>query len=288
MPPPPPLKPTTIKFRGGLAAVPAPSSATPPIATVPVDSHVFDFWERLMLDVSSHDAILDTADGPLGAHQLVLCGASGALKAAVLASPTSPPSIDLTDVSKRSVAFLLRLLYCGSAQAEALPTEAELAASSHVAERLELTHLKPALERLGASVKIGVKRHGTDAAACGTVTAPEYQPACAAAPSRTPAAYVDTTTTTGDGGRYEVRTRVLARWQGYKKFYNGTIRAVHPDGTYSIAYDDGDVEVAVPAKFIQLPSEFVPRAARAQAQPSTSVLLEPDHHDLRIGQVVSK
>jgi len=43
---------------------------------------------------------------------------------------------------------------------------------------------------------------------------------------------------------------VKARFRGGKRFFPGTVRSVHKDGTFSIDYDDGDKEECVPLEFI--------------------------------------
>ena len=42
-----------------------------------------------------------------------------------------------------------------------------------------------------------------------------------------------------------VGDRVEARFKGDKMYFPGNVRAVNPDGTFSIAYDDGDYEESV-------------------------------------------
>ena len=53
----------------------------------------------------------------------------------------------------------------------------------------------------------------------------------------------------GGGGRYGLPQKgdhVHVRYKGKSKYYPGTIDFVRSDGTYNIAYDDGDREVRVP------------------------------------------
>lgn len=54
--------------------------------------------------------------------------------------------------------------------------------------------------------------------------------------------------------RFKRGQRVEARFKGKSKYYPGRILLVNRDGTYDIAYDDGDEEQAVMASFIRLPA----------------------------------
>lgn len=42
--------------------------------------------------------------------------------------------------------------------------------------------------------------------------------------------------------KFPLNSKVKARFRGGNNFYNGSIKALNPDGTYSIIYDDGDEE----------------------------------------------
>ena len=59
-----------------------------------------------------------------------------------------------------------------------------------------------------------------------------------------------------------ITPQVHARFGGDKKYYPGTIHAVNPDGSYAIAYDDGDFEEHVLTKYIRLPDSDVYSAER--------------------------
>ena len=89
---------------------------------------------------------------------------------------------------------------------------------------------------------------------------------------------------------FEVGSRVSARYARGRTWYDGRVHAVNPlDGTYTIAYEDGDFESQVDAACIrpigQGPS---PRhgAREGRTGPDRHTMLEPDHGDLSIGQVV--
>ncbi|HJN55849.1 MAG TPA: hypothetical protein QF646_05640, partial [Candidatus Poseidoniales archaeon] len=46
-------------------------------------------------------------------------------------------------------------------------------------------------------------------------------------------------------GPFHVGERVLANWKGHDHLFFGVIRSVNPNGTFDIAYDDGDLEANV-------------------------------------------
>ena len=41
------------------------------------------------------------------------------------------------------------------------------------------------------------------------------------------------------------------RWRGQGSWYNGCIKAVNEDGTYTVEYDDSDIEISVAATSIK-------------------------------------
>ena len=51
---------------------------------------------------------------------------------------------------------------------------------------------------------------------------------------------------------YEVGDRVYGKWLGGAMWYSGKIYRAHDDGTFDIAYDDGDFEANVETKRIRL------------------------------------
>ena len=57
-------------------------------------------------------------------------------------------------------------------------------------------------------------------------------------------------------GAHVVGTRVLARFERKARWYPGTVRAVHSDGSYSIDYEDGDAETRVPADHVKLDAKL--------------------------------
>ena len=83
---------------------------------VTVDVRVIDFWDEMRRDDSKHDVMLDTADGPVGAHQMVLTRASSML-AAMLSSGMregQEQRIPCEDTTANATGLLLDLLYTGS------------------------------------------------------------------------------------------------------------------------------------------------------------------------------
>ena len=46
--------------------------------------------------------------------------------------------------------------------------------------------------------------------------------------------------------------QVEARFGGEEDWYPGTVKAVNADGTYQIAYDDGDEEDSVAPEYVRL------------------------------------
>ena len=66
-----------------------------------------------------------------------------------------------------------------------------------------------------------------------------------------PAAAVEEATSDG----FEVGQQVLARYEGKKKFYSGTVMRKNGDDSYDIRYDDGDEEKGVAAEFVKAPEE---------------------------------
>ena len=50
--------------------------------------------------------------------------------------------------------------------------------------------------------------------------------------------------------RFEVAQRVLSMYGGGDRYYPGAIAAAHGDGTYDIAFDDGDADCGVAARKI--------------------------------------
>jgi hypothetical protein len=55
----------------------------------------------------------------------------------------------------------------------------------------------------------------------------------------------------GRGALLSVGEEVEARFGGGANFYKGRITAAHPDGSYDVAYDDGDREVNVDPALIR-------------------------------------
>ena len=63
---------------------------------------------------------------------------------------------------------------------------------------------------------------------------------------------------------------------GGELWYPGRITKVHPNGTYDIAYDDGDVETEVPAEFIHhVPDTDEESADKADANEANAVAVDP-------------
>ena len=50
---------------------------------------------------------------------------------------------------------------------------------------------------------------------------------------------------------YALGSRCEARYAGALKWFRGTIAAAHPNGTYDIAYEDGDRESNVEASLVR-------------------------------------
>merc|ERR1712087_752454 len=71
--------------------------------------------------------------------------------------------------------------------------------------------------------------------------------------------------------------RVKAKYMGGKFWYEGSVSAVHTDGTARIEYEDGDVEERVPRKLIEL-LEREPRSLEVAvpAPPIASEQSKPD------------
>ena len=55
----------------------------------------------------------------------------------------------------------------------------------------------------------------------------------------------------GTGGSFEKGDQVEANYGGKGRWYKGVVDRVNNDGTYSVAYDDGDSERSVPARFVR-------------------------------------
>ncbi|KUF93311.1 hypothetical protein AM588_10006221 [Phytophthora nicotianae] len=77
-----------------------------------------------------------------------------------------------------------------------------------------------------------------------------------------------------------VGTRVLGRYDGGEEFYSGQISDVQENGKYTIAYDDGEVEVDVPIEYIMEPKEEPDEAAeneeKVPSSTSTNAPNEPE------------
>jgi hypothetical protein len=65
-------------------------------------------------------------------------------------------------------------------------------------------------------------------------------------------------------GKYAVGTKVEARYRGKKKWYAGEVTKINGD-TYSITYEDGDVEDGVAEELIRVVEEAAPAPAPAAA-----------------------
>jgi len=81
-----------------------------------VDVGIVEMWEELRQNVSSHDVVLETAEGDVTAHRIVLERASLVLRA-MLASGMregSQQRVQVRDSPKRGAAFFLDLLYAGT------------------------------------------------------------------------------------------------------------------------------------------------------------------------------
>ena len=57
--------------------------------------------------------------------------------------------------------------------------------------------------------------------------------------------------TSSFSARFEVGSKIEARYRGKKKWYAGSVSKVNDDGTFDVAYADGDVEQRVKAAFIR-------------------------------------
>ncbi|ETP40119.1 hypothetical protein F442_12494 [Phytophthora nicotianae P10297] len=77
-----------------------------------------------------------------------------------------------------------------------------------------------------------------------------------------------------------VGTRVLGRYDGGEEFYSGQISDVQENGKYTIAYDDGEVEVDVPIEYIMEPKEEPDETAeneeKVPSSTSTNAPNEPE------------
>ena len=75
--------------------------------------------------------------------------------------------------------------------------------------------------------------------------------------SKSPASNASTVIRTSPGPkaksspRFRLGAAVEARFQGKSKYYTGRVAAVSRNGTYTIYYDDGDMEDDVPAEMIR-------------------------------------
>ena len=116
---------------------------------VAVDEGLLNFWEGLLRNESSHDVVLETAQGSVGAHRLVLSGASSVLSAMLSSDMTEgrEQRIQCTDATKESMLLLLDLMYTGSTTAEAIRLDGAVGAFE-LAHRWEIQHVLPMLERL--------------------------------------------------------------------------------------------------------------------------------------------
>jgi len=115
---------------------------------VTVDVRVIDFWDEMRRDDSKHDVMLDTADGPVGAHQMVLTRASSML-AAMLSSGMregQEQRIPCEDTTANATGLLLDLLYTGSTTQDV--TLDNGLSVFELAHRWQVQHVLPIAERL--------------------------------------------------------------------------------------------------------------------------------------------
>lgn len=91
-------------------------------------------------------------------------------------------------------------------------------------------------------------------AGCSATTTPPQAAAPAPAPAAAPAPVV---------AMFKVGDMIEARWKGGSVWYKGTISAVAADGTYSIAYSDGDKESGVKEANVKLQAAPAPAPAAA-------------------------
>ncbi len=71
-----------------------------------------------------------------------------------------------------------------------------------------------------------------------------------------------------------IGTRVTAQWGGSSgdgQWFPGTVRAIHADGSYSIAYDDGDFEEQVPPRLVRAQDPSPVQAPAPAPTPAVAV-----------------
>jgi hypothetical protein len=124
----------------------------PQNAKVAVDESVLNFWDGLLRDESTHDVVLETTQGAVGAHRLVLSGASSVLRAMLSSGMREGQNqrIQCEDVSKEEMLLLLDLVYTGSTELDV--TLDSGSGAFDLAHRWDVKHALPMLERLLAGL----------------------------------------------------------------------------------------------------------------------------------------
>ena len=115
---------------------------------VDIDASMVNFWDELRHDESTHDVLLDTSDGHVGAHRLVLGRASSALHVMLSSGMLEGQQqrIVCQDTSTPAMGLLLDLVYTGSTT-RAVALESGLGAFE-LAHRWQVQHVLPMTERL--------------------------------------------------------------------------------------------------------------------------------------------
>jgi hypothetical protein len=119
---------------------------------VPIDSRMLDFWDSLRGDKATYDVLLEMADGPTGAHRVVLSAASEVLRRMLSSGMIEGQQqrIACSDSSEGAVSLLLDFMYTGSTT-RAITLESGLGAFD-LAHVWEVRHVLPMAERLLVSM----------------------------------------------------------------------------------------------------------------------------------------
>ncbi|GMI22795.1 hypothetical protein TeGR_g14200, partial [Tetraparma gracilis] len=72
---------------------------------------------------------------------------------------------------------------------------------------------------------------------------------------------------TGGGGELEIGSKVEARYKGKSRYYPGKISRVRSNGTYDVAYDDGEKEVGIEKEMIKLVGGSSPKKSPRGSKP---------------------